>query len=59
MEAIIARASIRNFGAAAADWLQATRRFGRAVLRLAQHGLLHYSRAAMLLRGEERPARRI
>jgi hypothetical protein len=59
MEAIIARASTRNFEAAAAGWLRATERLGRATVRLVQYGLVNYSRAALLLRGGERPARRI
>jgi hypothetical protein len=59
MEAIIARAPARNSGTAAAEWLRASRRLGRAALRLTQHFLVSYSRAALLLRGRDRPARRI
>jgi hypothetical protein len=59
MDAIIARAPTRNFEAAAAEWMRATKRFARAAMRLARYGLVHYSRAALLLRGSERPARRI
>jgi len=59
MDAIIARAPTRNFGVAAADWLPATKRLGHAARRFAQHFLVNYSRAALLLRGEARPARRI
>lgn len=59
MEATITRASPRNVGIAEADWLRAARRLGHDALRLAQHFLVSYSRAALLLRGGGRPARRI
>jgi len=59
MDAIIARAPTRKFEAATAEWIRATKRFARAAMRLAQYGLVNYSRAALLLRGGERPARRI
>lgn len=59
MEAIIARVPTRNFGTAAAEWMGASKRLGRAALRHTQHFLVNYSRAALLLRGGDRPARRI
>lgn len=59
MQALIATASTRNFEAAAANWLQAAERTTRAAMRLAQYVLVNYSRAGMLLKGDERPARRI
>lgn len=59
MEATITRASTRNVGIAEADWLRAARHLGHAALRFTQHLLVSYSRAALLLRGSGRPARRI
>lgn len=59
MEATITRAPTRNLGIAGTDWLRETTRLGHAALRFAQHVLLNYSRAALLLRGEGRPTRRI
>lgn len=58
MEAIITRAPAR-LGPAAADWLRATRKLARAVLRAAGEALVNYSRAALLLRGGDRPYRRL
>lgn len=59
MEAIITRAPSRQAQAAAPGWLRETRKFGRTVLRTIGHVLVHYSRAAMLLRGGDRPFRRL
>jgi hypothetical protein len=59
MEAAIGRLPARRIEAAAAGWLRATRRLARAVARGAGHLLVHYSRAAILLRGGERPFRRL
>jgi len=59
MEATIGRLPARRIEAAAADWLRATRRLVRAVAHGAGHLLVHYSRAAILLRGGERPFRRL
>ena len=59
METIIARISTGNFGVAAAEWLRTGKQMGRAALKLTRHVLVNYSRAGMLLRGGERPARRI
>jgi hypothetical protein len=59
MEAIITRAPGRQVEAAARDWVRATRRLGSALLRAIGHVLVHYSRAAILLRGGDRPFRRL
>ena len=59
MDATIGRLPGRQIEAAASDWLRATRRLIRAVARGAGHVLVHYSRAAILLRGSGRPFRRI
>ncbi|MNC91444.1 hypothetical protein D3C83_77100 [compost metagenome] len=59
MDAIIGRLPGRQIEAAASDWLRATRRLVRAVVRGAGHVLVYYSRPAMLLRGSGRPFRRI
>lgn len=59
MEAIIARTSTGNIGVGAAEWLRTGKQIGRATLRLTQHLLVNYSRAGLLLRGGDRPARRI
>lgn len=58
MEAIIVRAPAR-LGPAAADWLRATQKLARALLRAAGYVLVNYSRAALLLRGTDRPFRRL
>lgn len=58
MEAIITRAPAR-LGPAAADWLRATRKLARALPRAAGEALVNYSRAALLLRGGDRPFRRL
>lgn len=59
MEAIITRAPGKPVEAAAPGWLLETRKLGRTVLRTIGHVLVHYSRAAMLLRGGDRPFRRL
>ena len=59
MEAIITRTSGRQVAAATPGWLLETRNIGRSVLRTLGHVLVHYSRAAMLLRGGDRPFRRL
>ena len=59
MEAIITRPASNYASAAASGWLNTIRRFGRAVLGAIGYVLVHYSRAAMLLRGEGRPFRRL
>ncbi len=59
MEAIINRAPGKRVENAAARWLLEARNIGRAVLGAIGHVLVHYSRAAMLLRGGDRPFRRI
>jgi hypothetical protein len=59
MEAIITKAPSRQVEAAALEWLRATRRLGGALLRGIGHVLVHYSRAAILLRGGDRPFRRL
>lgn len=59
MEAIITGTPGRQVEAAALDWLRATRKLGRALLRAIGHMLVHYSRAAILLRGGHRPFRRL
>jgi len=59
MEAIITRAPGKRAEAAAPSWLTETRIIGRALLRTIGHVLVHYSRAAMLLRGGNRPFRRL
>ena len=59
MEAIITRTSGKQIEGAALDWLRATRRLGSALARVTGHVLLHYSRAAILLRGGHRPFRRL
>ena len=58
MEAIIA-GTPAHLGPAIADWLRATRKLARAVLRAAGNVLVNYSRAALLLRGRDRPFRRL
>lgn len=59
MEAIVARAPRRPLEAASANWLRATGRLGHAALRALGYALVHYSRAAILLRGGRRPFRRL
>ena len=59
MEAMITRASAPSLGIANADWRRTVTRVGGAALRFIQHLLVSYSRAALLLRGGERPARRV
>ena len=58
MEAIVTGTSV-CLGPIAADWLRATRRMLRALARAAGYVLVHYSKAAILLRGGRRPFRRI
>lgn len=59
MEAIITRAPRANLRSAAEEWLRASGKLARAVLRAAGHFLVHYSRAAILLRTGGRGSRRI
>lgn len=59
MEATITRTPGNPVEAAASGWLLETRKLGRTVLRAIGHVLVHYSRAAMLLRGGDRPFRRL
>lgn len=60
MEAIITRGAPRtHFDTAAAEWLRALGRLVRAVQRAVGHFLVHYSRAAILLRTGGRVSRRI
>jgi hypothetical protein len=59
MEAIISRTAGRHLEAALAGWLLETRRVGRTVLRTIGDALINYSRAALLLRGGNRPLRRL
>jgi len=59
MEAIINRALGRQPEVAASGRLHETQFSGRAVLRAIGHVLVHYSRAAILLRGGNRPFRRL
>ena len=59
MEAIIHRAPGKRVEGAAARWLLEARKFGHAVLGAIGHVLVHYSRAAILLRGGNRPFRRL
>lgn len=59
MEAIITRTSGNRVEAAAAGWLTEARNIGRTVLSAISHALIHYSRAAILLRGGNRPFRRL
>ncbi|HSB49013.1 MAG TPA: hypothetical protein VLD15_05820 [Burkholderiales bacterium] len=58
MEAIITRATGKPVTAVPRRLLE-TRNIGRAVLSAIGHVLVHYSRAAMLLRGGDRPFRRL
>ena len=59
MEAIITRAPRTHLDTAAAEWLRATGKLTRAVLRAVCHFLVYYSRAAILLRTGGRASRRI
>jgi hypothetical protein len=59
MEAIITRAPRTYLDTAAAEWLRASDKLVRAVLRAAGHFLVHYSRPAILLRTGGRVSRRI
>ena len=59
MEAIINRTPGKRVEDAAADWLLEARHIGHAVLGAIGHALVDYSRAAMLLRGGNRPFRRL
>jgi hypothetical protein len=59
MEAIIHRAPDKRVEGAAAGWLLEARNIGHAVLGAIGHVLVHYSRAAMLLRGGDRRFRRL
>jgi hypothetical protein len=58
MEAIITRAPGKHAEAATPGWLLEAHKLARAVLRRIGHVLV-YSRAAMLLRGGDRPFRRL
>ena len=59
MEAIINRAPGKRVEDAAAGWLLEARRIARAALGAIGHAPVDYSRAAMLLRGGNRPFRRL
>jgi len=59
MQAIIGRAKGGNIETAAGEWGRATSELVRVTLRAAGHFLVHYSRPALLLRGGDRPFRRI
>jgi hypothetical protein len=59
MEAIISRAPANHAEAATPRWLLEAHKLGRSVLRRIGYVLVHYSRAAMLLRGGDRPFRRL
>jgi hypothetical protein len=59
MEAIITRAPGKQVEAAARGGLHETRKLGRALLRTVGHMLVNYSKAALMLRGRDRPFRRI
>ncbi|HSE02458.1 MAG TPA: hypothetical protein VLB72_17180 [Burkholderiales bacterium] len=59
MEAIINRAPGQRVESAAGRWLLEARKIGRAALGAIGHVLVHYSRAAILLRGGDRPFRRL
>lgn len=59
MESTISRVTSSQLEVAAGEWLRASGRLARAVLRAIGHCLVHYSRAALLLRSGERPFRRI
>jgi hypothetical protein len=59
MEAIINRALGRQPEVAASGRLHEAQLLGRAALEAIGHALVHYSRAAILLRGGDRPFRRL
>ena len=59
MEAIITRAPRTQLESAAGEWLRASGKLARAVARAAGRFLVHYSRAAILLRTGGRGSRRI
>lgn len=59
MEAIITRAPRTQLDTAAGEWLRASGKLVRAVLRAAGHFLVYYSRPAILLRTGGRASRRI
>jgi hypothetical protein len=59
MEATFATTSGRQLEHAAADWLRATRRLARAVLRAIGDALVNYSRAGLLVNNGSRPRRRL
>ena len=59
MEAVINRTSRNGVDASAARSLRGMREIGRRVLGAVGYALVHYSRAAMLLRGGNRPFRRM
>lgn len=60
MEAIITRAPrTQPLESAAGEWLRASEKLVRAALRAARHYLVHYSRAAILLRTGGREPRRL
>ncbi len=58
MEAILSRAPGPQLESAAADWLRATHKLARALLRVAGDALVNYSRAGLLVNAGFRPRRR-
>lgn len=58
MEAIVTRTPVR-LRPATAGWLNAIRHMLRAFARAAGYVLVNYSKAALMLRGRDRPFRRI
>jgi hypothetical protein len=59
MEAIITKAPRTQLDNVAGEWLRASGKLVRAVLRATGHFLVYYSRAAILLRTGGRASRRI
>lgn len=59
MEAILSRTPSRQLESAAADWLRATHKLARALLRVAGDALVNYSRAGLLLKSGSRRIRRL
>jgi hypothetical protein len=59
MEAIITRVPRTHLDSAAAEWLRASGKLVRAVLRAVGLFLVHYSRPAILLRTGGRRSRRL
>ena len=58
MNAIVSRAPAHQLESAVAEWLRATQRLARAVLRRAGELLVDYSRAGLMVRGGSRRMRR-